>query len=353
MTITINHSTPADGTFSAAGAIAWDANHTFTGVLDIANGGTGSTTANTAINALLPNQTGNSGKVLSTNGTDTSWIVSGTGSGDVTGPASSTDNAITRFNGTTGKVVQNSSVIIDNSNNVSGVATLNAATLIIADNTTLGSSNTDTVAVNGRITTDLEPNTTGSHDIGTSGRNWRDAFFSRNVQVGTITSGVWNGSTIGVAYGGTGITSFGTGVATFLGTPSSANLAAAVTDETGTGALVFGTSPTISGVVLNDGYTEEVFALTGTTPAISPTNGSIQTWTLSGNSTPTAGTWAAGQSITLMIDDGSAFTITWSSLAVTWKTDAGVAPTLNTTGFTAITLWKVGSVIYGARVGNA
>jgi hypothetical protein len=113
------------------------------------------------------------------------------------------------------------------------------------------------------------------------------------------------------------------------------------------------TNKTISGAVLNDGYTEEVFAVTGTTPALSPTNGSIQTWTLSGNSTPTAGTWADGQSITLMVDDGTAATITWTSLAVTWKTNAGAAPTLNTTGYTAIALWKVGSVIYGARVGNA
>ena len=48
------------------------------------------------------------------------------------------------------------------------------------------------------------------------------------------------------ASGGTGITSLGANVATFLGTPSSANLAAAVTDETGSGALVFGTSPTLS-----------------------------------------------------------------------------------------------------------
>ena len=41
------------------------------------------------------------------------------------------------------------------------------------------------------------------------------------------------------------ITGLGTGVATFLATPTSANLAAAVTDETGTGALVFATSPTL------------------------------------------------------------------------------------------------------------
>jgi len=51
--------------------------------------------------------------------------------------------------------------------------------------------------------------------------------------------------TLPVANGGTGITSFGAGVATFLGTPSSANLAAAVTNETGSGALVFATSPTL------------------------------------------------------------------------------------------------------------
>lgn len=44
----------------------------------------------------------------------------------------------------------------------------------------------------------------------------------------------------------TGVSGLGTGVATFLATPSSSNLASAVTDETGSGVLVFGTSPTIT-----------------------------------------------------------------------------------------------------------
>lgn len=48
----------------------------------------------------------------------------------------------------------------------------------------------------------------------------------------------------------TGVSGLGTGVATFLATPSSANLASAVTGETGSGALVFGTAPTIDAVVL-------------------------------------------------------------------------------------------------------
>jgi hypothetical protein len=44
----------------------------------------------------------------------------------------------------------------------------------------------------------------------------------------------------------TGVSGLGSGVATFLATPSSANLRGALTDETGSGAAVFGTSPTLS-----------------------------------------------------------------------------------------------------------
>jgi len=67
----------------------------------------------------------------------------------------------------------------------------------------------------------------------------------------TATTGnITLAGTLAVANGGTGITSFGSGVATFLGTPSSANLAAAVTDETGSGALVFATSPSLVTPVL-------------------------------------------------------------------------------------------------------
>jgi hypothetical protein len=113
------------------------------------------------------------------------------------------------------------------------------------------------------------------------------------------------------------------------------------------------TDVTFSGAVLNGGYTEDVYAITGSTPTISPGNGSIQTWTLAANSTPALGTWGSGQSITMLIDDGESRTVDWSSLGVDWKTEGGESPTLNTDGYTHIVLWKVGSVIFGARVGDA
>jgi hypothetical protein len=101
-------------------------------------------------------------------------------------------------------------------------------------------------------------------------------------------------------------------------------------------------------------YTETVFAVTdGATVNLDPGNGNIQTWTLGANRTPDQVNWVEGQSITLMIDDGAAHTITWSTLNVVWETDGGNAPILATSGFTVIVLWKVGTAIYGARVGDA
>jgi hypothetical protein len=114
------------------------------------------------------------------------------------------------------------------------------------------------------------------------------------------------------------------------------------------------TNKTVEKLILNDGFTEEVFAISdGASVSLDPNNGSIQTWTLGATRTPDQANWTAGQSITLLVDDGTAYAITWTTLAVVWKTDSGVAPTLNTSGFTVIVLWKVGTTIYGARVGNA
>jgi hypothetical protein len=114
------------------------------------------------------------------------------------------------------------------------------------------------------------------------------------------------------------------------------------------------TDPAIIGTIL-----EDIFTITdGAAFEIDPSNGSIQLITLGASRTPKATNFANGESVTLMVDDGSAYTLTWTDstfggTGVVWKTNAGAAPTLNTTGYTVIVLWEVAGQVYGARVGDA
>jgi len=114
------------------------------------------------------------------------------------------------------------------------------------------------------------------------------------------------------------------------------------------------TDPAIVGTILEDVYTIS----DGAAFELDPGNGSVQLITLGANRTPKATNFAAGEAVTLMVDDGSAYTLTWTDATfggsgVVWKTDGGTAPTLETTGYTVIVLFKVGSQVYGARVGDA
>jgi hypothetical protein len=97
-------------------------------------------------------------------------------------------------------------------------------------------------------------------------------------------------STIGF----TAISGWGAGVTTFLGTPSSANLASAITDETGSGALVFGTSPSLT--------TPALGVATGTSLAL---NGA----TLGSNKLAVSGTTALVGDAVVTSSSGTALTV--------------------------------------------
>jgi uncharacterized protein YjbI with pentapeptide repeats len=98
-----------------------------------------------------------------------------------------------------------------------------------------------------------------------------------NVSLSTGVTG-----TLPVANGGTGITSLGTGIATFLETPSSSNLAAALTDEAGSGTVAFTTSPTFVTPTLGEAAATSIAlpdALVGSALATASTSATtIDSW---------------------------------------------------------------------------
>jgi hypothetical protein len=134
MPITVKHlkvSTIADADdTSLVRPSDWNADHALTGTIPVENGGTNASTAAGGLNNLLPSQAGNNGKVLATDGTNATWTSNG--SGDVVGPASATDNAVARFDATTGKLIQNSVVIVSDTGVVTGVTELTASTKVVS-----------------------------------------------------------------------------------------------------------------------------------------------------------------------------------------------------------------------------
>jgi len=165
--------------------------------------------------------------------------------------------------------------------------------------------------------------------------------------------------TLPVGNGGTGITSLGTGVATWWGTPSSANLASAVTDETGSGSLVFGTSPTFVTPVLGTPSSGTATNLTGLPPA-----GVVGTAAILGANTFTAlQTLAAGADIAsatavdLTAATGNTVVITGTTESTSLTMTAGQQMTLIAAAawpltFHATTMNITGGVSYTCAAGD-
>ncbi len=112
--------------------------------------------------------------------------------------------------------------------------------------------------------------------------------------LGTPGSGTLTNCTLPVG----GVTGLGTGVATFLATPSSANLAAALTDETGTGANVFANTPTLVSPLLGTPTSGVLTNCTGTAAGL--TAGTVTT-----NANLTGDITSTGNTTTLVITSGT------------------------------------------------
>lgn len=146
---------------------------------------------------------------------------------------------------------------------------------------------------------------------------------------GRITSAAAVAITPG-AIGALALSSLGTNVSTFLGTPSSANLAAALTDETGTGAAVFATGPALSVPAIN-GYVEgnTDIGVVGASATLSIASSTVITATLTAGTatTFTMPATAAGKAFTLYLKQPASGAIGSATFTgVSWQN--GGAPTV-------------------------
>jgi hypothetical protein len=149
-----------------------------TGTLPIGNGGTGNTATPTNGQLLIGNGSGfsiatltaGSGiTVTNSSGGITIAASGGGGSGDVTGPASSTDNAIVRFDGTTGKLIQNSAATIaDTTGDITAgkynglTVSTSTGTLTVANGSSLITSGANSITLTSTGATNVTLPTTGT-----------------------------------------------------------------------------------------------------------------------------------------------------------------------------------------------
>lgn len=141
--------------------------------------------------------------------------------------------------------------------------------------------------------------------------------------------------------------------------PNDDGAANSLVQSDGSGNLSFVTSATLAeldvttldmaGAIQELVYTANV----ASTYTLSAGNGTIQNITLTGSvaSGNVTDSLNDGEAITLVIDDGSGYTIDWTGVVDKWV--GGSAPTLDTTNKNVIVLWKVGTDLYGMLSGVA
>ena len=203
---------------------------------------------------LLPATDGSSGQFLQTDGAQNLTWATATGGGG--GSGSTGVNAGGQYQigyyASTGASIDGSSTF-----------TNNTSTGVIA----IGHATASTNYGNGALTVSGGVGIGGSLYVGGTG----SSISGVRITSGAITGGVWNGTVIGTQYGGTGQNlSSSSGVLTISsGTVSasttSSAISSALSDETGSGSLVFGTQPSFGTGVTTGDLTFAVFNTNATT----------------------------------------------------------------------------------------
>ena len=261
--------------------------------LPVTSGGTGTTTpalvqgTNVTITGAWPNQT-----------------INAVGSGDVVGPASATDSALAAFDGTTGKLLKQAATV-SVAQGGTGLTTATAYSVVFSGTTSTGAFQAS--AGPGTATHVLTSNGPGALPT-----------FQASPTLGNLTGAVTS-----------------VGVATSLGSFTSANLAGALTDETGSGAAVFANTPTLITPNLGTPTTLVGTNITGTAAGLTAgnvtTNANLTGMVTSVGNAASLGSFTSANLATALTDE------TGSGAAVFANSPTLVTPVLGTPASGALT----------------
>ncbi|MBI2355862.1 MAG: hypothetical protein HYV13_01480, partial [Candidatus Doudnabacteria bacterium] len=242
------------------------------------------------------------------------------------------------------------------------------ANLTVQDSTTLGDASTDTVTYVAQVSSHIIPATDNTYDLGSSSKKWR-ALYVNTVNGNTITTGTGTltlgaGKTLtasntltltgtdasSIAFGTGGTVAYTSNNLSVFAATTSAQLAGIISDETGSGALVFATSPTLVTPTLGVATATTINKLTITAPATGSTLTIADGKTLTANNT-LAFSGTDSTTITFQGTDtyvGRATTDTLTNKTLT-------SPTINGgthTGLTSLGIRSTGTGAFDLTIAN-